>query len=55
MDTVMGFGMLIWATSAIAIGFCLLISPLMIWKHTKATSQKLDEVIRLLKNNVRES
>ena len=31
------------------LSFCLFISPLMIWVHTKAASKKLDQVIALLK------
>ncbi|MDP8259003.1 MAG: hypothetical protein P9L90_06255 [Candidatus Aadella gelida] len=53
MDTIMGMGMLVWALALIAVGFCLFISPLMIWKHTKATSQKLDELIRLAADKTR--
>jgi len=48
MDTIMGLGMLVWLLAIIIVGFCLFISPLMIWKHTKATSQKLDKLIKLI-------
>jgi uncharacterized protein YggT (Ycf19 family) len=48
MDTLMGFGMFIWIIAIVIVSFCLFISPLMIWKHTKATSNKLDKIIALL-------
>ena len=48
MEAVMGIGMVVWLIAIAIIGFCLFISPLMIWKHTKATSQKLDKLISLL-------
>lgn len=32
------------------IGVCITISPLMIWKHTKATSRKLDGLIFSIEN-----
>ena len=48
MDTIMGFGVIVWGFAIIGIGFCLFISPLMIWKHTKATSKKMDKLIKLL-------
>ena len=48
MDAIMGMGVMVWFFAIVIIGFCLLISPLMIWKHTKATSQKLDKLISLV-------
>jgi len=48
MDTILGLGVLVWFLAIVIVGFCLLISPLMIWKHTKATSQKLDKLINLV-------
>ena len=47
MGTVLGFGAMVWVTAVAIGGFCLVISPLMIWKHTKATSRKLDKLISL--------
>ena len=44
MDALMG----LWVIVIAIVGFCLFISPLMIWKHTKATSQKLDKLITLV-------
>ncbi len=49
MDMFMGFGIFVCSIVGLIIGFCLFISPLMIWKHTKATSDKLDKIIALLK------
>jgi len=48
MDTIMGLGAMVWLFAIVVIGFGLFISPLMIWKHTKATSQKLDKLINLV-------
>ena len=47
MDLFLGLGSMVWAVAIAIVGFCLVISPLMIWKHTKATSQKLDKLISL--------
>ena len=49
MDTIMGLGMVVWLLALVVIGFCLFISPLMIWKHTKETSRKLDEIINMMR------
>ncbi len=43
-----GIGMTLWSLAIFVLGVCLLVSPLMIWQHTKATSRKLDRVIELL-------
>ena len=48
MDAIMGLGTMVWLLAIIIVGFGLFISPLMIWKHTKATSQKLDKIIKLV-------
>ncbi|MCK5450684.1 MAG: hypothetical protein KAI70_02820 [Candidatus Omnitrophica bacterium] len=48
MDAIMGMGVRVWFLAIVVIGFCLVISPLMIWKHTKATSQKLEKLIKLV-------
>jgi len=48
MDVFLGLGAMVWAVAIAIVGFCLVISPLMIWKHTKATSQKLDKLISLM-------
>ena len=37
------------AIGILILGVALFISPLMIWKHTKATSEKLDIIISNLK------
>lgn len=48
MEIAIGMLYLIGAIAIAILGFCLFISPLMIWKHTKATSRKLDKLINLL-------
>jgi len=48
MDAIMGLGTMVWLLAIVIVGFGLFISPLMIWKHTKATSQKLDKLITLV-------
>jgi len=48
MDALIGLGTVVWLLAIIIVVFCLSISPLMIWKHTKATSQKLDKLISLV-------
>ncbi len=51
METVVGLGLMAWVIAISIVGFCLFISPLMIWKHTKATSKKIDKLIELIKEN----
>jgi len=49
MGTVLAVYVVIAFVGILILAVALFISPLMIWKHTKATSAKLDIIINNLK------